>query len=38
MITEPAHKIYSTEYDALKVEENGELDQKHLQLLKDMGV
>lgn len=37
MITEPAHKIYATEYDPLKVEETGELDQKHLQLLKDMG-
>ncbi|XP_017461308.1 PREDICTED: very long-chain specific acyl-CoA dehydrogenase, mitochondrial-like, partial [Rhagoletis zephyria] len=37
MITEPAEKIYSTEYDPLKVEETGELDEKHLQLLKDMG-
>lgn len=37
MITEPAQKIYSSEYDPLKVEETGELDKKHLQLLKDMG-
>lgn len=37
MVTEPALKLYATEYDALKVEENNQLEEKHLQLLKDMG-
>ena len=34
MIAAPAEKIYSTEYDALKVEETGKMEDSHLQLLK----
>ena len=37
MVTEPALKMYATEYDPLKVEENNKLEDKHLQLLKDLG-
>lgn len=37
MVTEPALKLYATEYDPLKVEENNKLEDNHLQLLKDLG-
>ena len=37
MVAEPAQRIYSTEYNALKVEENTVLEEKHLQMLKDLG-
>lgn len=38
MVTEPVLKLYANEYDPLKVEDNNKLEDKHLQLLKDIGI
>ncbi|KAJ6217286.1 hypothetical protein RDWZM_008443 [Blomia tropicalis] len=37
MVVEPAERIYATEFDALKVEKNEQIEERHMQLLKDMG-
>ena len=37
MITDPLRKIHELEFDALEVEKNQAMNEKHLQMLKDVG-